>query len=75
MTYIFSLYKQAFSNLQRNAWILAITLFINRSGSMVLLFTSLYLTKELHFSIAEAGIVTEFILEDTAGALAGDVAG
>ena len=60
MTYIFSLYKQAFSNLQRNAWILAITLFINRSGSMVLLFTSLYLTKELHFSIAEAGIVMSF---------------
>lgn len=30
---------------------------INRSGSMVLLFTSLYLTKELHYSLAQAGWV------------------
>jgi predicted MFS family arabinose efflux permease len=35
-------------------------MFINRSGSMVLLFTSLYLTKELHFTIAEAGLALSF---------------
>lgn len=35
-------------------------MFINRSGAMVLLFTSLYLTKELHFTIAEAGISLSF---------------
>jgi predicted MFS family arabinose efflux permease len=32
-------------------------MFINRCGSMVLLFTSLYLTRDLHFSIANAGMV------------------
>ncbi len=57
---LFSLYKQAFSNLQRNIWILSIASFINRSGAVVLLFTSLYLTKELHFTIPQAGIVLSF---------------
>ncbi|MBA3648772.1 MAG: hypothetical protein H0W62_09510 [Chitinophagales bacterium] len=60
MLYILSLYRQAFSNLQHNIWILSISMFINRSGSMVLLFTSLYLTKELHFSIGEAGFIMSF---------------
>jgi predicted MFS family arabinose efflux permease len=54
---LLSIYKEAFSNLQRNIWILSIAMFINRSGSMVLLFTSLYLTRDLHFSLAEAGAV------------------
>lgn len=60
MNKIFALYKQSFSNLQKNIWILSIAMFINRSGSMVLLFTSLYLTKELHFTIAEAGLTLSF---------------
>lgn len=60
MPFIFSLYRNAFANLQRNIWILSITMFINRSGSMVLLFTSLYLTKQLHFSIAQAGFIMSF---------------
>jgi predicted MFS family arabinose efflux permease len=57
---LLSLYKGSFANIQRNVWILSIAMFINRSGSMVLLFTSLYLTKELHFTIANAGLVLSF---------------
>jgi predicted MFS family arabinose efflux permease len=57
---LFSLYRESFDNIQRNVWILSIAMFINRSGSMVLLFTSLYLTKELHFTIADAGITLSF---------------
>lgn len=60
MKFILSLYKEAFSNLQRNIWILAISMFINRSGSMVLLFTSLYLTNELSYTIVDAGFVMSF---------------
>ena len=60
MTRLLLLYRDSFSNLQRNAWILALAMFINRSGSMVLLFTSLYFTKELHFGIAEAGFIMSF---------------
>jgi predicted MFS family arabinose efflux permease len=57
---IFNLYKESFSNLQSTIWMLSLVTFINRSGSMVLLFTSLYLTKELHFAIAEAGVCMSF---------------
>ena len=60
MLRIINLYKESFSNLQRTVWMLALVTFINRSGSIVILFTSLYLTKELHFSIADAGITMSF---------------
>jgi|SRR5688572_1969879 len=53
-------YKNAFSDLSRNTWILAVAMFINRSGSMVLLFTSLYLVKDLHFTIGDAGLIMSF---------------
>ncbi len=57
MVALLNLYKQSFSNLQRNIWVLSLAMFVNRSGSMVLLFTSLYMTNELHFSIGDAGVV------------------
>jgi predicted MFS family arabinose efflux permease len=57
---ILNLYKRSFENIQKNVWILSISMFINRSGAMVLLFTSLYLTKELNFTIAQAGIALSF---------------
>jgi predicted MFS family arabinose efflux permease len=57
---ILNLYKESFKNLQPTIWMLSLVTFINRSGSMVLLFTSLYLTNELHFTIAEAGICMSF---------------
>lgn len=60
MSSLLSLYREAFSNLPRNIWVLSATSFINRAGSMVLLFTSLYFTKQLHFSIAQAGMVMSF---------------
>lgn len=57
---LLNLYKESFRNLQPTVWMLSLVTFINRSGSMVLLFTSLYLTNELHFTIAEAGICMSF---------------
>jgi predicted MFS family arabinose efflux permease len=57
---LLSVYRGSFTNIQRNIWIIAIAMFINRSGSMVLLFTSLYLTRDLHFTIADAGIALSF---------------
>jgi predicted MFS family arabinose efflux permease len=57
-------------------WVLAISMVVNRAGSMVLFFTSLYLTKELHYSISQAGFVMSFygigsILGSFFGGLAG----
>lgn len=51
------IYKKAFSGLPPKVWVLSLAMVVNRSGSMVLLFTSLYLTKELHYTLAEAGSV------------------
>ena len=60
MRVLFQHYRNSFSNLSRNAWILSVVMLINRSGSMVLLFTSLYLTRDLGFTIGQAGIVMSF---------------
>lgn len=60
MANLISIYKQSYANLQPNIWILAIAMFINRSGSMVLLFTSLYMTQQLHFSIGDVGLIMSF---------------
>lgn len=48
---------KAFYGLSNHVWILAASMLINRTGSMVIAFMSLYLTKELHFSMAQAGLV------------------
>jgi len=57
MKSLLRLYISSFADLQRKVWILALVMFINRSGSMVLLFTSLYLTNDLKFSMVQAGFV------------------
>jgi len=57
---VLSLYSRAFSNLDKNVWILAIAMFVNRTGSMVLLFASLFLTNEQGYTLGEAGIAMSF---------------
>ncbi|MES2566681.1 MAG: MFS transporter [Bacteroidota bacterium] len=53
-----SLYKISFTGLSRESWLLSFIMLINRSGTMVLPFMTLYLTgKELHRSLSEAGFV------------------
>jgi predicted MFS family arabinose efflux permease len=49
--------KKTYGGISREVWFLASAMFINRCGSMVLLFMSVYLTQELHLSITQAGIV------------------
>jgi predicted MFS family arabinose efflux permease len=50
-------YRAAFSGLPRAVWIQALATLVNRSGTMVLPFMSLYLTTKLGFSIIAAGQV------------------
>jgi len=57
LTHTYNLYKESLSGLSRPVWLLTIVMFINRMGSMVLPFATIYLTQELGFSIAEAGFV------------------
>jgi predicted MFS family arabinose efflux permease len=57
MQKIFSVYRNAFAGLSRPAWMLAVVMFINRSGAMVVPFLSVYLTEHLHFSLRQVGVV------------------
>ncbi|MDF2449261.1 MAG: major facilitator superfamily 1 [Bacteroidota bacterium] len=53
-----SLYKMSFTGLSRESWLLSFIMLINRSGTMVLPFMTLYLTgKEMNRSLSEAGFV------------------
>jgi predicted MFS family arabinose efflux permease len=48
-------YKNSFRGLSTEVWWLALITFINRAGTMVLPFLTLYLHKHLHFTLAEVG--------------------
>lgn len=54
------IYIDSFSGLSKEAWMLSIVMLINRSGSMVLPFLSVYMSGELNFSIEQTGIVLSF---------------
>ncbi len=54
---LIQLYKNAYSGLSRNSWYLSLVMLINRSGTMVIPFMTIYCTQKLHFSIPQAGIV------------------
>jgi MFS family permease len=54
---LYSAYRAAFAGLPREVWLLAAALFVNRAGTMVLPFLSLYLTRDLGLNAARAGIV------------------
>jgi predicted MFS family arabinose efflux permease len=62
------LYLRSFAGIPRRAWLLSFVVLVNRSGSMALFFMSLYLTTQLHYSIAEAGRMISIY---GAGSLAG----
>jgi len=54
---VINIYKNSYSGLTKRSWLLALGGFINRSGSMVLFFLVLYLTSQLKFSTANAGLM------------------
>ena len=53
-------YKLSFTGMSKNAWILTFSMFINRSGSMVIFFLMLYLTNDLNYPLEEAGLIISF---------------
>ena len=50
-------YLNSFSGLNREVWILALITFVNRAGTMVVPFMSLYLTKDMGLSLEQVGWV------------------
>lgn len=53
-----SLYKDAYRGLSRPTWLLSLVMLVNRSGTMVIPFMTIYLTQSsMGFSIGQAGFV------------------
>jgi len=51
------IYKNAFSGLSKESWYLSLVMLINRSGTMVVPFLTIYCTQQLKFSIVQAGTI------------------
>jgi predicted MFS family arabinose efflux permease len=60
MNKIFNNYINTFKGLSREVWWLSLITFINRSGTMVIPFLSLYLNKSLDISIPNIGWIMSF---------------
>ena len=65
-------YQDSFRGLSKEVWWLALITFINRAGTMVLPFLSLYLTEDLNLSLGQVGwIMTSFGLGSLLGSWLG----
>ena len=65
-------FTAAYRGMSRNLWLLALVMLVNRSGAMVLLYMSIYLTRAKQFSIQEAGyVMTLYGLGSITGAYVG----
>jgi len=65
-------YVDTFRGLSREVWWLALITFINRAGTMVIPFLSLYLTKHMGFTLSKVGwVMTAFGLGSVIGSWLG----
>ncbi|WP_417856404.1 MDR family MFS transporter [Xanthomarina gelatinilytica] len=72
MKTLFSNYINTFKGLSSEVWWLALITLINRAGTMVIPFLSLYLTKSLNFTFAEVGwVMSAFGLGSVVGSWLG----
>jgi predicted MFS family arabinose efflux permease len=60
MKTLFRSYTNTFKGLSKEVWWLSLITLVNRAGTMVIPFLSLYLTKSLHFSLADVGWIMSF---------------
>ncbi|GAA4469557.1 MFS transporter [Nemorincola caseinilytica] len=67
-----TLYKNAYTGLAPATWWLSLVMLINRSGTMVVPFMTLYLTDTMHCTIARAALVMAIF---GAGAICGGILG
>jgi predicted MFS family arabinose efflux permease len=67
-----NLYKNSYGGLSRSTWWLSLVMLVNRSGTMVVPFMTMYMTQELGVGIGKAGFVMSLF---GAGAIIGALAG
>ena len=53
----FNVYVKSFSGLSKDIWILSLVMLINRAGTMVIPFMTVYLTQALDYTLPQAGLV------------------
>lgn len=69
---LLNLYRKAYGGISRPVWLLALVMLVNRSGTMVIPFMTVYLTRQLHFTLGQAGLVMSlFGVGSIAGAYLG----
>jgi len=56
-----NVYKSAYSGLSPATWWLSLVMLVNRAGTMVVPFMTLYLTESKHYSIGKAGLVMSVV--------------
>ncbi|NMH86522.1 MDR family MFS transporter [Flavivirga algicola] len=72
MKTLFNNYVNTFKGLSKEVWWLALITLINRAGTMVIPFLSLYLTKSLNFTLSDVGwIMSAFGLGSVIGSWLG----
>ncbi len=72
ITRTFAIYKNSFKGLAKPVWFLSLVMLINRSGTMVLPFLTVYLTTQLGFTLEQAGwAMTSFGLGSVVGSFLG----
>jgi predicted MFS family arabinose efflux permease len=57
LTQTIQLYRNAFQGLSKPAWYLSLVMLINRSGSMVIPFMTMYCSHQLGFTVGQAGFI------------------
>jgi predicted MFS family arabinose efflux permease len=67
-----NLFINSFSGLSRDIWLLSLVTLINRSGTLVIIFMTIYLTNELEFTKTQAGLAMSCF---GAGSVAGSYVG
>ena len=73
LSHTIRLYKNAYTGLSKPTWLLSLVMLINRSGTMVIPFMTIYLTSpSMGYSIGQAGIAMAFF---GLGAMAGGFIG
>ncbi len=67
-----NLFVNSFSGLSREIWLLSVVTLINRSGTLVIIFMTIYLTNKLNFTLTQAGLAMSCF---GAGSVAGSYVG
>jgi len=71
-TRVLAAYRDAYSGLPRAAWLLACAEFVNRTGTMVFFFMTLYLSQKLRFTLPQvAQVMTAYGLGSLVGSYLG----